>query len=76
MLERDASRGTRPAGTGERRRAELRNQMDLPGMGDSLDRWLRQNGYSDIAERIEAIVSNLAPKRTADTTELVGHSRG
>jgi hypothetical protein len=32
--------------------------MDLPGLGDSLDLWLRQNGYSDVAVKIEEIVSN------------------
>lgn len=57
VLERDGTRGARSSGSEEKRKTPVRDQIDLPGFGDSLDLWLRQNGYSDIAERIETIVS-------------------
>jgi hypothetical protein len=58
VLERDGTRGARPSASAEKRKALARDQIDLPGFGDSLDLWLRQNGYSDIAERIDGIISN------------------
>jgi hypothetical protein len=55
VLERDSGRGARLGA--EKRRAAPKTQLDLPEFGDSLDVWLRQNGYRDIADKIQRIVA-------------------
>jgi hypothetical protein len=56
VLERDVSRGVR-AGATAKRGAASNTQLDLPEFGDSLDVWLRQNGYRDVADKINRIVA-------------------
>ena len=64
-------------------------QLDLPDIGDSLDMWLRQNGYRDVADKIERITSTwrsngvktrrnwwdvLAGDKAGNPREVAGHT--
>ena len=51
ILERDDRKRTT-------RRKRFPEQLAFPSIGDSVDVWLRANGYADVAERIEKIVAN------------------
>lgn len=55
VLERDTSRGARP--TAGDKHPSSKSQLELPEFGDSLDAWLRQNGYRDISDKIQRIVA-------------------
>ncbi len=59
VLERDGDRGTRASSKGtEEGSRPSRSQLNLPELGgDTLDLWLRQNGYRDIADKRERIIA-------------------
>jgi hypothetical protein len=57
VLERDPNRGARSVSGVKKLRSESADQLDLPSLGDSLDGWLRQNGYRDVADKRERVLS-------------------